>query len=191
MAKELNCENFDLAAFVDGELDAHADLAIEAHLGACPSCRLELNAQKQFLRMLETSLRKPEAEMELPRDFSKRIITTAENNVVGLRSWKERFNAVFIIASLLIFSLFVLGAEGADLVATSGALVQKLAAVGAFATQMAYSFLMGVVVLVRSLVRILNPADGVLATLGVFGVVSLFVLGLKFVPFRKLLRPLF
>ena len=98
MAKELNCENFDLAAFVDGELDAHADLAIEAHLGACPSCRSELNAQKQFLRMLETSLRKPEAEMELPRDFSKRIITTAENNVVGLRSWKERFNAVFIIA---------------------------------------------------------------------------------------------
>lgn len=190
MATTPNCENFDLAAYVDGELDARADLAVEAHLDACSSCRSELNAQKQFLRLLETGLRKPEAELELPHDFSKKIITTAENNVVGLRSWKERFNAVFIISSLLLFSLFILGAEGADLLAAISTILQKLAAVGSFATQMAYSFLIGVVVLVRSLVRILNPADGVLAAAGAFGLVILFFLGLRFVPLRKILRPL-
>jgi len=191
MTGSLNCETFDLAGYVDGELDAHADKAVESHVAACSSCRGELNAQKQFLRMLETGLRDPDKDLELPHDFTKKIVTTAENHVVGLRPWKERFNAVFIIGSFLVFSLFILGAEGMELFGAAGALLQKIAAIGAFATQMAYSFLIGVVVLVRSFVHILTPADEVLAMLGVFGAACLLFLAVKVIPFRKLLRPLF
>ncbi|MBX3283153.1 MAG: zf-HC2 domain-containing protein [Acidobacteria bacterium] len=190
MTDGLDCKEFDLAGYVDGELDTRMDCAIEGHLAGCSLCRDELNAQKQFLQMLETGLRLPDTDLELPTDFTKKIVSTAENNVVGLRPWKERFNAVFIISSLLLFSLFVLGADGAALISAAGALLHKLVAVGAFATQMAYSFLIGVVVLVRSLVSILTPSNGV-AAMGVLAAVCLFLLGLKFLPLRKILRPLF
>lgn len=191
MTSVLDCENFDLAGDVDGELDAYADQAVENHVAACSSCRSELNAQKQFLRMLETGLREPDNDLELPNDFTKKIVTTAENHVVGLRPWKERFNAVFIVSSLLLFSLFILGAEGMELFGSVGALFQKIAAVGSFATQMAYSFLIGVVVLVRSFVHILTPAGEVMAMLGFLGAAGLLFLAVKIIPFRKILRPLF
>jgi len=191
MTGVLECENFDLAGYVDGELDAHADRAVENHVATCPPCRGELNAQKQFLRMLETGLREPDVELELPHDFTRKIVTTAENHVVGLRPSKERFNAVFIICSLVLFSLFILGAEGIELFGAFGVLLQKIAAVGAFATQMAYSFLIGVVVLVRSFVRILTPAGEVMAMVGVLGAAVLLFLAVKIIPFRKILRPLF
>ncbi|KXK04810.1 MAG: hypothetical protein UZ17_ACD001000813 [Acidobacteria bacterium OLB17] len=191
MTGVLDCESFDLAGYVDGELDERADREIEAHVAACSSCRSELNAQKQFLQMLETGLREPDRDLDLPHDFTKKIVTTAENHVVGLRPWKERFNAVFIISSLLLFSLFVLGAEGTELIGGIGSLLQKAAAVGAFAAQVAFSFLVGVAVLVRSFIYILAPADSAVTGLVGFGGLALFFGGLLVIPLRKLLRPLF
>ena len=186
-----DCEKFDLDGYIDGELDAHADQAVESHVATCSACRDELNAQKQFLRLLETGLRGPDKDLELPHDFTKKIVTTAENHVVGLRPWKERFNAVFIISSLLLFSLFILGAEGMELFGAAGSLLQKIAAIGAFATQMAYSFLIGVVVLVRSFVRILAPTGEIMAMFGVVGAAGMLFLAVRLIPFRKILRPLF
>ena len=52
-----------------------------------------------------------ETEIELPKDFTKRVVTAAESRVDGLRRPKERLNALFICSALSLFSLFALGAD--------------------------------------------------------------------------------
>src|SRR5438445_5520441 len=102
------CPTDEIAAYIDGEMDAAREFELETHLAACEICSLELNQQKQFLASLNSSL-KHEGDLELPANFTKLIVANAESTVSGLRRPRERFNAMFICAGLFLFALFALG----------------------------------------------------------------------------------
>lgn len=143
------CPSFEIAAYIDGELDPVRESELELHLASCPECTEEMNLQKQFLCSLNSSL-KNDAEIELPANFTKTIVANAEGSVSGLRRPRERFNAIFICSTLLLFGLFALGAGAGGFLDSVLGMAEKSVAVASFVGRIAYSVLIGVNVLLRS-----------------------------------------
>lgn len=139
-----------IAAYIDGELDAVREAEIESHFDACAECSLELNLQKQFLCDVSSGL-KHESDIDLPRDFAKKIAVNAESSVSGLRRPRERFNAVFICAALALFALFALGGDAGNLLNLAYGVVEQIAAVGSLLGQVLYSFFLGVAIVLRAI----------------------------------------
>jgi anti-sigma factor RsiW len=97
------CPSEEIGAYLDAELPADRAAALESHLTDCAVCRNELNSQKLFLLELSRSLEQ-ESPIELPKDFTKAIVTKAESSVSGLRKRSERAAAAGIIALLLVLA---------------------------------------------------------------------------------------
>ena len=146
--QNMSCPTEDIAAFIDGELSFVRELEMDSHFACCSACADELNTQKDFLRHLDLSLRH-DNELELPEDFTKHIVANAESTVSGLRRPRERFNALFIIAGLLLFVLFAMGAEAGTVFERFWSLVDKFATVGGIFVYLIYSFFVGISVIVR------------------------------------------
>ncbi|MEO7538722.1 MAG: zf-HC2 domain-containing protein, partial [Pyrinomonadaceae bacterium] len=125
------CPIEDLAAYIDGELDPHHELKLEAHLANCSSCSVELNRQKQFLCGLNSSLNR-DRELELPADFTRLVVANAESAVSGLRKPRERFNALFVCMAMFLFVMFTLRPEATRLFDGVSAVLEQAATVGAF-----------------------------------------------------------
>lgn len=147
---EKKCPAEDIAAYIDGELDAAREAEIEAHFVTCDDCNLELNLQKRFICSVSSGL-KDEGVMELPIDFAKKIAVNAESTVSGLRPSRERFNAMFICAALSLFALFALGTEARDLLNLAYGLFEQTAAVGSLFGHLLYSFFLGVAIVLRGI----------------------------------------
>ena len=143
----VGCPTAEIGSYVDGELPAERTLEIETHFASCPSCADELNLQKYFLSALNSSFG-DETPIELPPDFTKRIVTNAESTVSGLRKPSERLNALLVCAALVLIALFALGTEAFG---PAGAFLEKVAAVFGFVGRLAFSFLVGVGVVLRTL----------------------------------------
>ncbi len=143
------CPSFEIAAYIDGELDPVRESELELHLASCTECAEEMNLKKQFLCSLNSSL-KNDTEIELPANFTKTIVANAEGSVSGLRRPRERFNAIFICSTLLLFGLFALGAGAGGFLDTMLGVTEKSVAVVSFVGRIAYSVLIGVNVLLRA-----------------------------------------
>lgn len=144
------CPRTELAAYLDSELLLREELELEMHLAICRTCAAELNEQKKLLCALDFAL-EDEAEIELPADFTKIIVTKAESNVSGLRSPRERFKALFVCS--LLFLLVILGLGG-RIEAVLNAYVkfaEQFLAVGGFALHLIYDVSIGTAVILRSL----------------------------------------
>jgi anti-sigma factor RsiW len=124
------CPRDDIAAYVDGELSAKLSAELELHFAECETCGRALRQQRQFLSALSASLASEEA-IELPEDFTKKIVVTAESSVTGLRGKRELLTAVLIFVALLLFSVFVIGGEYLGTMAALGGVAQKLMAAAA------------------------------------------------------------
>lgn len=144
------CPAFEIAAYLDGELNAHRELLLESHFGSCSTCSAELNHQKLFLNQLNSRL-SSEDDIELPKDFTRQIVANAESSVTGLRGPRERFNALFIVAALLLFVLFALGADAGNVFGGFTSVFEQTAAVGGFFARIVFSFFVGVVVVLRTM----------------------------------------
>lgn len=147
--EQFDCPVHEISAYIDGELDAVREREMEAHFEMCSDCAGNLTAQKQFLCELNIRLKRGD-EIEVPSDFAKQIVVKAESSVMGLRPARERYNALFICAGLLIFALFALGAESERLVRGLFESFERTAAVGGFFGHVVYSVFLGVVVVMRS-----------------------------------------
>ena len=143
------CPSYEIAAYIDGELDVARSVELDLHFASCSICTDELNHQKHFLCTLNNSLRN-ELEIDLPKDFTKQIVANAESHVVGLRGSRERFNAIFIIVALLLFVLFALGSDAETLFSGVKNLAEQVAAVGAFFGRLVYSFFVGIIIILRT-----------------------------------------
>ena len=95
------CPSEEIGAYLDAELPADRAAVLEAHTTTCAVCRDELNSQKLFLLELNRSLEQ-EPPIELPKDFTRAIVTKAESSVSGLRKRSERAAAAVIIVLLLV-----------------------------------------------------------------------------------------
>jgi anti-sigma factor RsiW len=97
------CPSEEIGAYLDAELPADRAAMLEAHLADCAVCRAELNSQKLFLLELSRSLEQ-EPPIELPKDFTRAIVTKAESSVSGLRKRSERAAAAGIVVLLLVLA---------------------------------------------------------------------------------------
>lgn len=145
------CPLAEISSYLDGELSAESESALEMHLADCGVCRNELNDQKTFLLALSGSLEN-EPEIDLPANFTKTIVTRAESNVSGLRDRSHSLVAVAIIATIFVTLVLVLGGESAGAFAPIASLAGGVAAVIGMAGQIAYDFAYGTSVFIRSAV---------------------------------------
>ena len=167
---EMNiCPSYEIAAYLDGELDMRRERELESHFDSCGTCSTELNHQKLFLNQLNSRL-SSENEIELPKDFTRQIVANAESSVRGLRGSRERFNALFIIAALLLFVLFALGAEAGNVFTGFTTVFEQAAAVGGFFARIVFSFFVGVVVVLRTMAAPFQMGLAVLVGFGIFAV---------------------
>ncbi len=147
---EICSQRSEIAAYIDGELLPREELELEMHLTICKSCSYELNEQKKLLCALDFAL-ESEREIELPSNFTKVIVTTAESKVSGLRRPQERSKALFVCAALFLLVLLGLGSETESVLNTFGKFAEQFAAVGGFAVHIIYDISIGTAIVLRSL----------------------------------------
>ncbi|MCO6510192.1 MAG: zf-HC2 domain-containing protein [Aridibacter famidurans] len=106
-----DCANFDIAAYLDGELSPSEEIRIERHFSVCTNCLSEFDLQKRMLSALDSALTDGPASREVPANFAKIVTVNAESSVSGIRNPSERFRAVFVCAFLLLLVTVSLGTE--------------------------------------------------------------------------------
>jgi Putative zinc-finger len=101
------CEEFEIAAYIDGDLSLTQEFEIEKHFDKCAACSKELAEQKQLLCAMDFAFNSPERAFEIPKNFASTIVTRAESNVTGLRCPIERKRALSYC--VLLISIAILG----------------------------------------------------------------------------------
>lgn len=106
-----DCANFDIAAYLDGELTPADEILIEHHFSVCERCLGEFDLQKQMLSALDSAMAEEIAGRSVPANFAKVVTVNAESSVSGIRTPAERFRALFVCAFLLLLVTVSLGTE--------------------------------------------------------------------------------
>jgi len=171
-----NCPRSEIAAYIDGELTPREELELEMHFAACQICASELNEQKRMLFALDFALEN-EKEFKLPANFTKVVVARAESTVSGLRCPKERFRAIFVIASLFLLFLFGVGGEAKTVAETFLKFAEQILIVAGFAAHLIFDIAFGAAIILRSVCSqfVYNSAFSVLFLAASF-FVSLFAL---------------
>ena len=144
------CPRSDIAAYIDGELAASEELALEIHFAECPSCAAELNEQKKLLCALDFAL-EDEKQIELPENFTKIVVANAESKVSGLRQPKERFNALLVCAALFLLAVAGLGGETEAALNAFVKFAEQIFAIAGFVWHLISDIALGAFVVLRSL----------------------------------------
>ena len=169
------CPSVDIFAYIDGDLTPDRELELELHIAGCRVCAEELNQQKTLLNAISASqLSQP--EIELPENFTKIVVATAESRVGGLRGGSERFNAVLISFVLLILALFALGADARNEFSGLFSNGEKFVAVASFAGHLAYDLAIGTIVVLRSLTGLLMPSTAAAVLISALLAVSVLII---------------
>lgn len=146
-----NCPAEEISAYIDGELPADVESALENHVGDCEICRGELNDQKGFLLALSDTLER-EIPIELPENFTRSVVVNAESKVSGLRDRKQRSSAFLIGGVLLVLAAAAVGSLTGVFSPLSIA-IDKLLALGGAIFQVAADLLYAVAAMFRSILQ--------------------------------------
>jgi anti-sigma factor RsiW len=147
-----DCPAEEISAYIDGELAADVEVALERHVRVCEVCRLELNDQKAFLLALSDTLER-EIPIEIPENFTRSVVVNAESKVSGLRDRKQRFSAFFVVTTLLLLAIVALGSF-AGVFSPVALAFDKLLAFGGALAQVASDLIRAVAVMIRSILQI-------------------------------------
>lgn len=150
-ANETNrsCPRPEIAVYLDGELSPREEFDLDLHFAGCAACTQELNQQKKLLCALDFALDN-EQEIELPENFTKVVVATAESNVRGLRCPRERNRALFVFAALFLLIVLGLGAETSKTFASFSAVTDQFLAVGSFFIHLVHDIAVATTVIFRS-----------------------------------------
>jgi len=146
-----NCPAEEISAYIDGELAADVEGALEQHIGGCDICRRELNDQKGFLLALSDTLER-EAPIELPDNFTRSVVVNAESKVSGLRDRKQRSSAFLIGGSLLLLAAVAVGSL-TGVFSPLALAIEKLVALASAVIQVAADLLYAVAAMFRSILQ--------------------------------------
>ena len=182
--KKPACPSPDISAYIDGELSPHDELELEMHVAGCRVCADDLNLQKSFLNALDSSLDE-EAEIRLPKNFTKTVVANAESRVSGLRRPHELRTAALICGGLILFSILTLGSNTEMALRASATVFEKLLAVLASAGHVIYDLGLGSSIVLRSLAtNFLFESGGPALAFVVLFALSLYVFS-RLIRFRR------
>jgi len=167
------CPRDDIAAYVDGEVSAGLAAELELHFAECEACTRSLREQRQFLSALSASLAN-EPAVELPEDFTKKIVVSAESSVTGVRGRGELLTAALICAVLILFSIFAIG-ESLGAGSAFGGIGEKVFAVGAVILRSAGNTATAAAVLIRALSAYVSVGVPAFLAFGIGAVVVVFL----------------
>lgn len=102
------CGSEEIAAYLDGELDARSSMLFERHLSECARCSQKLREQKQLLCALDMALNDDPA-LTLPKDFARVVAVHAQSDMSAVREGEERRRALHLLAALLACCAALLG----------------------------------------------------------------------------------
>ncbi len=108
-----------IAAYLDGELDASAGALFEQHLLECRLCNAELNAQRLFMCELDATLTLA-PDLPMPRNFAQIVAARAESDMRGVRDVREHKRAFRFCIILALASFALLGAAASKAVFFNG-----------------------------------------------------------------------
>lgn len=111
-----------IAAYLDGDLEAGAQVVMEEHLRACGFCRAELQAQRLFMSELEQALTEP-SKIPVPQDFARVVAVHAESDMRGARDRAEYKRALRFCLALGLASFAFLGVAASKTLLQSGQLM--------------------------------------------------------------------
>ena len=146
-----DCPAEEISAYIDGELTAEVEGALEVHINACEICRLELNDQKAFLLALSDTLER-EIPIEIPENFTRSVVVNAESKVSGLRDRRQRSPAFFVVTTLLLLAVVAVGSL-AGVYSPVALAFDKLLVLGGALAQVASDLFYAVAAVVRSILQ--------------------------------------
>jgi hypothetical protein len=146
------CPAEDIAAYLDGELDAEARDSFEAHSTTCDVCAGELLRQRQLLCTLDAAFLGN--EMGLPQNFARVVAKHAETDMRGMRDGFERRQALRLALILAIAAFALLGSASAAAVWEPARTIARLVRIfGVFLWDAIYQAGAGLSVILRMLTR--------------------------------------
>jgi len=113
------CDRDLIPAYIDGELDVAAQAVFEAHLEGCETCRGELQAHRMFICELDAAMT-GDAELAVPRNFSKVVAARAASDMSGVRSAAENRKALVFCVILAVTGVGLLGGATREVVGNVG-----------------------------------------------------------------------
>lgn len=102
------CRREEIAAYVDGELDARACALFEEHLAECSSCAEELKVHQRILRELDSALAE-DVFVEMPGNFAEVVAARAQSDLSGVRGVRECRRALRLCVVLAALAVALLG----------------------------------------------------------------------------------
>lgn len=148
------CRASEVGAYLDGELDAQASEAFEAHFKTCAACHARVLEQKRLLCLFETAFGAPlEKRLELPADFARVVTARAQTDMTELlRRPTEHRRAFILTISLVALSCALLGATLFDgIFAPAASVLRAVARLLSMAAHTLLDTVAGALVIVRSL----------------------------------------
>src|SRR5215216_3283469 len=174
-AQEKFCESALIAAYVDGELDEDVGVRFEEHLQSCEPCRVELRLHRLFVCELDSTL--TQAEVPMPRDFSRIIAARATSDMRGVRTRAEHRKALGISMILALIGFALLGATARETVfLIAEKFVTTIVRLAGFAATTVYDAAAGFAVIFRVLSRKIIVESGSLGPLVVLLAVAILLL---------------
>ena len=175
------CPAEEISAYIDGELTAELEVALERHIGTCHICRRELNDQKGFLLALSDTLER-ELPIDLPEDFTRSVVVNAESKVSGLRDGRGLPWALIIGVALFLLAALAVGSF-AGVLSPLVIAFQKLAALLGAVISVVGDLLYAIFAVARSILQ--NQTLGLVIT---YSIVILATAMLLFLGSRSLIR---
>jgi predicted anti-sigma-YlaC factor YlaD len=104
----------DVAAYLDGELDAAHTARFEQHTKNCPSCAAALREQRRLLCVLDVAFSDAQRQLQLPANFTQIVKARAQSDMSSLRQGSERKRALLACAGLAALAVALLGWQAWD-----------------------------------------------------------------------------
>jgi len=104
----------DVAAYLDGELDAVTAARFEHHTKTCGTCAAALGEQRRLLCVLDAAFGAAERQLQLPTNFTEVVKAHAQSDMSSVRHRSERKRAVIYCMGLAALSFALLGWQAWD-----------------------------------------------------------------------------
>lgn len=104
----------DVAAYLDGELDAADGARFEQHTKTCASCATALREQRRLLCVLDAAFGDAQQQLQLPANFTQVVKARAQSDMSSVRHRAERRRAFALCAALAALSFALLGWQAWD-----------------------------------------------------------------------------